>query len=166
MISFTVIKLICIFLIIYHIPDAGNADALFCCFIADMYFILYPEAYDTAIILFSIGHLLYAKDHINQIPEEWEFFSGFYLAYIAILLVFTILYRGNKTITFDLYGLILCSNVILTAVCCHHHKFIGYMLFAVSDLLILIRDFVRPFPAANYWVLGAYFTAQYLLNMA
>lgn len=146
---------------------AGLIFSLF----GDIFLMLPKERFIEGLSSFLIGHICYivAFSQAGSLPPIWIWAV---LGVVAIGLM-SVLWKGLKKLKIPviLYMLVIIVMASLAIGMSRatqplfNAKFAaaGALLFMFSDSCLALRKFYKPLPYSPVWVMGSYFTAQWLI---
>jgi uncharacterized membrane protein YhhN len=138
-------------------------------------FLIYPEQhFKKGLIAFLIGHICYITAFTVSSSVHFTSWIFFPIAIVGVLYLRNILpYSGKMNIPITIYIIIIVimgwmamerlnyiptSGTILAA--------IGAVLFMISDAVLALNKFRKPFISAELIILTNYFTAQWLFAVS
>lgn len=122
---------------------------------------------------FFVGHILYLILMLtsNNIVYEWYH----YLIIVASLIIVIFLMYKNLKEKFSLidvmcgafyFGvlILLLINAIFISIVVNNYYLVlvalGYVLFIISDTMLIIKDFIKEFKRDDFYVMGTYLLAE------
>lgn len=138
--------------------------------VGDIFLIKQDKFFVQGLISFLLGHLCYIAAFwtLPNLPG-----SIFYLAYVIFFLSLLWKHLGKLKIPVIVYSLVLAvmSWLALSKTIENHnhqtfHAFLGSIVFIVSDSLLAFNKFKKPFSLAHFFILAAYFLAQWLIALS
>jgi uncharacterized membrane protein YhhN len=125
----------------------------------DLYFVWHPTKYMIPAILFSLAHLCYA--HHYDYGQSKNYIVGYLLA-IWIMQLMSRKHRSNYNIIKS-YTVVIVTVFLIMIENEARGATAGYLLFILSDILLFVKDFWRPYNYDQQLVLITYYTAQLIL---
>lgn len=141
----------------------------------DVFLIKQQRFFVHGLISFLLGHLCYIAafwamtiqpDALNRLA----FAAVIYLIYLGIFLKILWSRLSSLKIPVVVYSVVL---VTMSALALHSYfsnpnrftvcAFLGSVVFVVSDSILALNKFGKPIPLAQFWILGTYFLAQWLI---
>ena len=138
-------------------------------------FLIYPEQhFKIGLIAFLIGHICYIIAFTVSSGVHFTFWIFLPISIIGILYLRSILpYSGKMKIPVMIYIIII---VIMSWMAMERLNYIptvgtilavmGAVLFMISDAVLALNKFRKPFISAELIILATYFTAQWLLAVS
>lgn len=140
----------------------------------DIFLMLPKDRFMAGLISFLIAHIFYIIAFKSGITPS--IMRGAWIPYLVFaILLYARLYAhlGNLKIPVAVYGATLAvmgwlaiEHALTTGNVMHGSAFIGTFLFIVSDSILAMNRFVSPVKAAPAWILGSYYSAQYLIALS
>lgn len=122
---------------------------------------------------FFVGHLLYLILMLITSGVTYDWYH-YLIIVISFVLVIFILYRNFKekfnlvevtcaAFYFGILILLLINAITISLVCKIYYLLLvalGYVLFLISDTMLIIKDFIREFKRDDFYVMGTYLLAE------
>ncbi len=126
-------------------------------------------------VSFFLGHVLYISQMISdlQVKVQWYFYIVLILILIIWCLFTTPRLKSNLkqlATSCSIYGFILLFGVIISMINFFHNPscgnlmlIFGFVLFIVSDTILVISVFYKNFKRSHFYLMIPYIIAQLLL---
>lgn len=138
-------------------------------------FLIFPDKYfKYGLIAFLIGHIFYILAFTVTLDLHFTFWIFLPIAILVSLYLRNIIpYSGKMKIPIIIYIVIIMIMVWLALERFHSYPTLGTtlaasgaVLFMISDAVLALNKFRKPFFSAEIIILTTYFTAQWLLAVS
>ncbi|MCS6884978.1 MAG: lysoplasmalogenase [Acidobacteriota bacterium] len=114
--------------------------------------------------LFLVAHLFYIAAFLKLDGPQPRSIFALSLTLYAVAMSLVLKPKLGKLAPAVYTYIITITAMGITAARHNTEIATGAALFIISDSLIAIDKFVRPIPAATYWIMITYYLAQYLIT--
>jgi len=144
------------------------------CLAGDVFMMLREKRFVEGLVSFLLGHLFYISAFLTVMSVRVDFGTVFPLFIFAgAMMAILFPHLGGMKIPVAAYILVITvmgglaiQRYVDVGGAAAFRAFAAAVLFIVSDSLLAVNRFVRPFPWAQAGILSTYFTAQILFALS
>ena len=122
---------------------------------------------------FFIGHILYLilMLGLNNVVYEWYHYVSIVASFILVIFIFYNAVKEKFSLTDVICGafyfgilILLLINALFISIYLKSYYLLlvglGYILFIISDTMLIIKDFIREFKRDDFYVMSTYLLAE------